>query len=156
MEMTNEIADKIKKMWELGSGPGQIVRYFGGRLTKGQVIGKLFRMGLSRPRVRAGDEMVVRIKTRRKPPAELRTRVLTQFGMELQGSAKPLVPSNAARRSFNCISGPAYSVAELDRACCHFPLGDPLSENFCFCAAPAYDNGPYCFQHWRVAYHAVR
>jgi GcrA cell cycle regulator len=156
--LTDEVAEKIKKMWELGSEPGQIVRYFGGRLTRGQVAGKLHRMGLSRKKIKPRGEakMVVRHKYRQKPKAELRTPVVTQFGMQWEKSAVMPPPSNAAKRSFNTVSGPAYSVAELDGSVCHWPLGDPLQEGFCFCAAPRWGKGPYCWPHYRVAFHVVR
>jgi hypothetical protein len=48
----------------------------------------------------------------------------------------------------------AKTLAQLDLSQdCRFPIGDPSTENFWYCArAKAYSGLPYCLHHCRIAY----
>jgi GcrA cell cycle regulator len=43
-------------------------------------------------------------------------------------------------------------LAELDRADCHWPIGDPRDVNFGFCGAAVVAGRPYCARHTARAY----
>ena len=44
------------------------------------------------------------------------------------------------------------SLLELNKATCHWPIGDPSSPDFFFCGGKALTGLPYCAHHSRVAY----
>jgi GcrA cell cycle regulator len=44
------------------------------------------------------------------------------------------------------------SLLELNKATCHWPIGDPSSPDFFFCGGKVLTGLPYCARHARVAY----
>jgi GcrA cell cycle regulator len=44
------------------------------------------------------------------------------------------------------------TIAQLDRACCHWPVGDPKAPGFFFCGGAAVRGEPYCGAHLRRAW----
>lgn len=126
-DWTDEQFELAKSLWSMGASGAQIASAMG--LTRGQVMGKLWRAG------REATE----IHNRRPKRAIL-----------FKKSSKPLVRAEgAATRSFNDTSGPSYSILDLGVIDCRWPIGD---DGNCFCAAVKETlTRPYCAQHNLVA-----
>ena len=130
-------------MWREGFSLRAIAADLG--KTRSAVSGKLNREGYLR-----GESVKPTISAIPNPKPRLtRPTAITP------PSPLPL-PINAARRSFNDVSGPSYDLCDLDRGDCRFPIGDPLERDFCWCSAPRHGELPYCLAHCRVAFIGYR
>jgi GcrA cell cycle regulator len=154
MWFSDEYAEIAKKLWLENKTSGEIVSYFNGLFTRSQILGKLFRWGLIGGRrtkvLRVAQEQRARQSTVLKP-------VRRVDGMPFAKPTRIPTPSDAARRSFNTVSGPSYSLIDLSRFDCHWPLGDPQKPHFAYCSAPVLGNESYCAHHCSIAYnHGAR
>ena len=48
------------------------------------------------------------------------------------------------------------SIMHLSDRTCRWPIGDPTSENFCFCGSSPRERAPYCEYHARIAYQPLQ
>ncbi|HEY2228028.1 MAG TPA: GcrA family cell cycle regulator [Xanthobacteraceae bacterium] len=110
-------------------------------VTRNAVIGKMNRLGLSRPRVDLARE------PERKRDA-WRPRTLTQHQILMDLPPEPASPEEAISLS----SGPGCSLLELSPGKCRWPLSEPGTEAFCFCGNRQVEGLPYCVGHARIAY----
>ena len=60
-------------------------------------------------------------------------------------------PSPIKRDAFKAPS-PSPTVIEYHGPPCQWPFGDPGSDDFSFCGAPAIPERPYCDKHCKMAY----
>jgi GcrA cell cycle regulator len=108
-------------------------------VSRNAVIGKMNRLGLSRPR-----EVIAREPQPRR--AAWRPRVLTQHQilMELppEPSAEPIAIDN----------GRGCSLLELSPGKCRWPISEPGAADFCFCGNKQVEGLSYCMGHARIAY----
>jgi GcrA cell cycle regulator len=115
----------VKRLWEEGLSASQIAKQIGG-VSRNWVIGRVHRLGLSgRPtRVRPSRPI---------PVAEL-----------MAANAPPIRYVD---------EGPGTAtVLTLGAHMCKWPIGDPAHDNFTFCGRRTVDDGPYCAEHWEMAY----
>lgn len=147
MEWTANAIDLLRALWAEGHSTAEIGRRMG--VTKNAIVGKAHRLDLSgRPSpIRKQDATAAEAAPRRKP--SVREAVVPERRMvpQVQPLAAPSpAPAVAAVRSF-----PRASL----RSCC-WPMGEPGSREFRFCAAEADPGKPYCAAHVAVAYVRVR
>lgn len=136
---TDDTVETLTRLWRQGDlSAATIARRLG--VTRNAVLGKIHRLGLSKPR-------------RPRPPAIAPP--------PRPGKPRPIAP--AARPPASApVRTPTKLTAEIGRGlvarledlptrACHWPLGDPQAADFTFCGRRA-ETGPYCPAHAGMAY----
>jgi GcrA cell cycle regulator len=123
-------------------------RAFGGVLSRNAVVGKWFRMGLTREenddRARAARRSRRPTSAEPKSPAARRSRAMSAPGLvpNADRGADPMLHVPLAQRK---------QLLELGPGDCRWPVGDPKEADFFFCAAPQLTGRSYCRRHYHVA-----
>jgi len=141
MEWTAEAIDQLRAYWAEGHSTAEIGRRMG--ISKNAVVGKAHRLNLdARPspirREAEGGERPAAQPRRTAPPA--------REAASLRRLEQPAAAPAAVVRPFQRASV---------RSCC-WPLGEPGTPDFRFCASEAATGKPYCQEHASVAYVKVR
>lgn len=128
--------ETLKRLWRDGLSASVIGRRLG--VSRNAVLGKIHRLGLSnRGMVRTARPVVPKVPRPRRPPAPPRVAALPSW-------PPPAAIENIGR-------GLVARLEAIPAHGCHFPMGDPKSEDFAFCGRPV-RRDPYCDEHRRVAY----
>jgi GcrA cell cycle regulator len=142
----------LRRCFDAGLSCSRIAREIG--VTRNAVIGKMNRLGLSRPK-----EMIVRQlrearPTRPKIPAAWRPQrpqrrppaIVSQHEM-----LRVAFPEPAPRIEDIPING-RCTLLELGQEKCRWPISSPGADDFCFCGNAPVKGLPYCPGHARMAY----
>jgi GcrA cell cycle regulator len=135
---TSERVEQLKGCIGAGLSCGQIAAEIG--VTRNAVIGKMNRLGLSRPK----DALAPEPESRRDA---WRPRILTQHQILRE---LPPEPQAWAETSIN--NGRGCSLLELSPGKCRWPISEPGADAFCFCGNKQVEGLPYCVGHARIAY----
>jgi GcrA cell cycle regulator len=146
---TTERVDALRQYFAAGLSCGQIAREIG--LTRNAVIGKMNRMGLTRPREVLVRQVRERPVERKSPMRDIWRRdrspsVGDQHRMLADAYAEPPRPEEIPIRD-----GRGLSLLELGRDGCRWPISAPGAD-FCFCGSEPAKGLPYCIGHARLAY----
>jgi GcrA cell cycle regulator len=136
---TTERVEQLKSCISAGLSCSRIAAEIG--VTRNAVIGKMNRLGLSRPK------LVVARAPERKRDA-WRPRTLTQHQILMDLPAEPRSPAEV----IPIHGGHGCSLLDLSPGKCRWPINEPGSENFCFCGNRQVEGLPYCEGHARRAY----
>jgi GcrA cell cycle regulator len=136
---TSERVEQLKGCFGAGLSCSQIAAEIG--VTRNAVIGKMNRLGLSRPKH-------VRPKEPAQKRAAWRPRALTRLQILLQPPPEPLARAEPTLLH----DGRGCSLLELSPGKCRWPISEPGAEHFCFCGNQQVDGLPYCVGHARMAY----
>lgn len=160
---TDERVDLLKKLWGEGLSASQIAGELGG-VTRNAVIGKVHRLGLS-GRAKAPQPQAVRPKKPAARPATSSGRTTTAAPVSLgatalKSEAIPMVRPQAAPQPhvYSLSEEPLISnasVLQINEQTCKWPIGDPSTDDFHFCARRSDVGIPYCGYHARIAYQPV-
>lgn len=137
-------ATALTAMWREGLSLTEIstrlTTQLGRRVSRGAVMGKVDRLGLSRTNRLAPAEPKIPGKPGPKP----------KFPIPTQFKAPP--PPEAYKPAPEILPG---TVRPLDLGPCHcrWPVGDPGSDDFLFCGRGKVEGKPYCPDHCEVAYY---
>ena len=131
MVWTPELIEQLKGQWALGLSITQIGKNLG--LTRNAVVGKAHRLGLSKR-----ESPIQKSTTPRPQPAPVIAPPVTVPAMA--AAVAPPPPRKVA-------VDPNYRGPK-----CKWPVGDPKTTDFHFCAAPSLDGYPYCSEHCAAAY----
>ena len=157
MAWTDERVEILKKLWAEGLSASQIAARLGG-VTRNAVIGKVHRLGLSG---RATPSRVPRPKPQRtrepSHPSKIssfRTAGSTALKVDAELDAEPLIEPEAAPLREVEVSPPGErcNILQLSDKTCRWPIGDPGTEEFCFCGSSPKAGQPYCAHHVQIAY----
>ena len=132
----------LKSLIAAGYSCRQIADEIG--VTRNAVIGKVNRLGLSRPR---GAPAGSREKSEPKR-APWRPKIVGQQALLLRLPPEP-VPR---LEDISIFAGRGCSLLELSAGKCRWPINEPGAANFCFCGNAPLDGFPYCVGHVRIAY----
>ncbi len=142
MVWTDEQVERLKRLWFEGLSASQVAKRLGG-VTRNSVIGKVYRLGLSR-----------------KTPAS-RTDEAGQSGVD--GSTPSKAQNGASGEDASCPqSGSATAsnghvgLLSLNERTCRWPIGEPGKPGFCFCGKIPKPGSPYCEYHTGIAYQPVQ
>jgi GcrA cell cycle regulator len=149
---SSERVDALKRCFEAGLSCSRIAREIG--VTRNAVIGKMNRLGLSRPKdVIARQIPRARGARPQRPkipgtwrPQRLRPAILTQVEMLKAAFPEPDVCEVIQ------INGRGCTLLELGQEKCRWPISTPGAEDFCFCGNAPVKGLPYCPGHARMAY----
>jgi GcrA cell cycle regulator len=124
-------------------------------VTRNAVIGKLHRLGLTRPRAGAGVQVEQRRAAelaRAKPQRNWRPNrflsVATQHVMLKAAFPEPQAPTG----DIPILNGRGCTLLELGQGQCRWPISSPGATDFCFCGNEPVDGLSYCLGHARIAY----
>ena len=137
--------DTVETLKRLCSEPDLSAALIAQRLgvTRNAVLGKIHRLGLSKPRVS-------RPPARRTPEPRPR-RIARPRAVAPAATAALARPRSVAPAPLEIGPGLVPHLEDLPRRACHWPLGDPQAADFAFCGRFA-ETGPYCPAHAAVAY----
>ena len=139
IDWTPEREERCGRLWRDGASAGEIAKLLGG-ITRNAVIGKVHRLGLARERAGAfkrvarnyGYNTKVRRPRIKAPPKQL-TRPKP---LPVECLADPVIPAHERK-----------GVLDLQRHDCRWPIGDPHSKDFHFCARRQAPGSSYCQAH---------
>ena len=158
MSWTDERVELLKKLWMDGLSASQIAAQLGG-VTRNAVIGKVHRLNLSGRAKPASTTPRPRKASRTAAPHRPAARggyVSGNTALKVHAHPAPRrIPSPVPIEDLVVPISLNVSLMELKESMCKWPIGDPTSENFCFCGHRSFNSLPYCEYHSRVAYQPV-
>ena len=140
-----ERVERLKSLINAGFSCSQIAGEIG--VTRNAVIGKMNRLGLSRPKDRLAPHAGERAGAERKR-APWRPRIVSAPRMLLALPREPL----PRLEDIAILNGCGCSLMELGPGKCRWPINEPGAANFCFCGNRPVEGLPYCVGHARIAY----
>jgi GcrA cell cycle regulator len=144
---TSDRIELLKRCFGAGLTCSEIAREIG--VTRNAVIGKMNRLGLSRPRDTLGLEQKRAAKAARStsPHAKAwRPGVAAQRRMLMAAFPEP------QPRDEEIPTGPGCSLLDLNAGKCRWPIGGPKVTDIWFCGNEPLPGLPYCLGHARLAY----
>jgi len=142
--------EQLKRCFDAGLTCSQIAREIG--VTRNAVIGKMNRMGLSRPRDVLSAQMRRASKLARAKPERNWRRLTIIAQRKMLRDAFPV----AEPEEIPIYNGRGCTLLELKQGQCRWPINEPGAENFCFCGNEAFQGFSYCAGHARLAYRSTR
>jgi GcrA cell cycle regulator len=154
---TSERIELLKRCLYAGLSCGQTAREIG--VTRNAVIGKMNRLGLSRPKDVIGRQLEQRRAARLARPKTPRTwrsksprlNIFAQHEMLMVTLRRPQPPAE----DIPIYNGRGCTLLELSQGKCRWPISNPGAEDFCFCGNEPVKGLPYCPGHARIAYRSV-
>ena len=149
-----ERIELLKRCFHAGLTCSQIANEIG--VTRNAVIGKVNRLGLSKPKDVIGRQLEQRRAANLARPKTLWTRgprrrhpnIFAQHQMLTAAFARTQAPVEDVPIS----NGRGCTLFELSQMKCRWPISNPGAENFCFCGNEPLKGLPYCPGHARIAY----
>ena len=166
LSWTEERVELLKKLWTDGNSASQIAKELVG-VTRNAVIGKVHRLGLSgrakTPNATPRPQPAKKPATAQRPnsaPASAPRMPQSIGTTALKAEAAPApAPRPQPKPVMLDLSEPPLvdncSVLQLTERTCRWPVGDPTTEQFHFCARSSGAGMPYCAYHARIAYQPV-
>lgn len=129
---------RLRELLMLGKTASQIAYALGGKITRSAVIGKVHRLGpaLNVETKSARDRKLDRARSSGKRRASKPKQPAT---------IRVMIPEPIPQRREDDVA--RKQLADLDRNDCKFPVGDPGTPGFGFCASGRVEGLPYCADH---------
>jgi len=156
MSWTEERVELLKKLWADGLSASQIASQLGG-VTRNAVIGKVHRLSLSgraKPASSTPRPRKARPASPHRPAARSFIAGNTALKQQVQPAPRRL-PAPIPQEDVVVPISLRVPLMALTDQMCKWPIGDPSTEDFCFCGHKNYNGLPYCEYHSRVAYQPV-
>ena len=151
---SSDRVERLKRCFDAGLTCSQIAREIG--VTRNAVIGKMNRLGLSRPR----DVVDRQLEQRRD--ARLARPTIARLPRPKRPRLNVFAPREILREAFPEQKPPAEDIPihngrgctllELGERKCRWPISDPGANDFCFCGNEPVAGLPYCLGHAQIAY----
>ena len=171
MSWTDERVELLKRLWTEGLSASQIAGRLGSGVTRNAVIGKVHRLNLS-GRVQQQRSTQPRAPRKQREPSLAPRAGGSGGGMPSlpitgNNALKPMMrasvhirpaalPEPQPLRLVDLPQDGRVTILHLSDKTCKWPIGDPGSEEFCFCGHGPRDNSPYCEYHARLAYQPMQ
>ena len=152
---TSERIELLKRCLHAGLSCGQAAREIG--VTRNAVIGKMNRLGLSRPKDVIGKQLEQRRAARLTRPKAARTwrpkhpRLNISAHHEVAAFTRP----KSRAEAIPIYDGRGCTLLELSHMRCRWPISNSGVKDFCFCGNEPVKGLPYCLGHARIAYQSV-
>jgi GcrA cell cycle regulator len=159
MPWTEERVELLKKLWTEGHSASQIAARLGMGVThRLNLSGRVTQPRSSEPRAPR--------KTREpshpgRPTGSPSMPNAGSAALKTFVRAEPLqrqiaLPEPQPLRLVDLPKGGRVTILHLSDKTCKWPIGDPGSEDFCFCGHSPRDKSPYCEYHARAAYQPMQ
>ena len=178
LSWTDERVELLKKLWTEGLSASQIAGRLGAGVTRNAVIGKVHRLNLS-GRVQQQRAQQPRQPRKQREPSLAPRAGGTGGGASVMGGSLPSLPTAGTSalkpmmradlhirpasvpepqplRLVDQQKDGRVTILHLSDKTCKWPIGDPGSEEFCFCGHGPRDGSPYCEYHARLAYQPIQ
>ena len=158
MSWTNERIELLQKLWLGGWSASRIAGELAHGITRNAVIGKVYRLGLSKALLGNVPASPPYQKAPRRAARQHANspQVVGNTALALHPFVIEVAAPQTMRDVVVPISEPV-TVLELRESMCRWPIGDPAQSEFRFCGAKKLPvQGPYCACHARIAYHDRR
>jgi GcrA cell cycle regulator len=142
---TSERVEQLKGCVDAGLSCSQIAAEIG--VTRNAVIGKMNRLGLSRPRSARTNSPAAKRAAGRNGGGNI-TRLFSQHRILMQLPPEPQGWSAVV----SIHAGRGCSLLDLSPGKCRWPINEPGAQDFCFCGNQQVEGLPYCMGHARLAY----
>lgn len=145
-QWTPERIQTLIALWTEGLSTSEIGRRLG--VTKNSVVGKVHRLGLKK----RASPIRSRGLTTNRPAAQPKAAPSTsaRSGVEARTTAQP--EAIQAAPPVKKRTGPVVQLDSLKPGMCSWPVGEPGTEQFHFCAESVVPEKPYCLEHCERAY----
>jgi GcrA cell cycle regulator len=143
---TAERVEQLKVCIRAGLSCSRIAAEIG--VSRNAVIGKMNRLGLSRPKKAPAREPEPKGTWRAGTGGNNVTRIFSQHRILLRLPAAPQGRSEV----ISLHDGRGCSLLELGPGNCRWPISEPGARDFCFCGSTQVEGLPYCLGHARIAY----
>jgi GcrA cell cycle regulator len=158
MPWTPDRVELLKKLWADGLSASQIAARLGMGVTRNAVIGKVHRLNLA-GRVTQPRNTAPRAPREGRPnrphapsmPTAGATALRPMPRAEATPRPSPL-PEPKPLRLVDLPKDGRITILHLSDKTCRWPIGDPGTEEFCFCGHGPRDGSPYCEYHAQIAY----
>jgi GcrA cell cycle regulator len=155
MEWTAKAIDLLRGLWAEGHSTAEIGRRMG--ITKNAIVGKAHRLDLpARPspirKVEAGGAQPA---PRRKPSVIREAAPAAPHRAAVQAPPPP-TPASAAVVAASAAPAAVRPFPRTSLRSCCWPIGEPGTREFRFCAGEADPGRPYCAEHSAIAYVRAR
>jgi GcrA cell cycle regulator len=151
---SSERIELLKRCFHAGLSCSQIAREIG--VTRNAVIGKMNRLGLSRPRDVIGRQLERRRAARPAHPKTPRTWRAKRPRLNIFAHHEMLIAAFSGPQphaeDIPIYNGRGCTLLELSQGKCRWPISNPGAEDFCFCGNEPVKGLPYCLGHARIAY----
>ena len=148
-QWTSERIQTLIALWNEGLTTSEIGRRLG--ITKNAVVGKVHRLGLKKRAspIRSRGITTTRPTPTPKLPKADEAGAATAQTAEPQAADAPVAaaPVPPKRRT-----GPVVQLDSLKPGMCSWPVGEPGTDDFHFCADTVVPEKPYCLEHCERAY----
>jgi GcrA cell cycle regulator len=158
MPWTEDRVEVLKKLWTEGLSASQIAARLGMGVTRNAVIGKVHRLNLAgratQPRNTPRAPREPRTAHRPHSPSMPTAGATALRAMpQRETIARPLpLPEPKPLRLVDLPKDGRITILHLSDKTCRWPIGDPGTEEFCFCGHGPRNGSPYCEYHARMAY----
>jgi GcrA cell cycle regulator len=142
---TTERVEQLKSCFGAGLTCSQIAGEIG--VSRNAVIGKMNRLGLSRPRSGRASAPAAKRAADRNGGGNV-TRLFSQHRILMQLPPEPQEQSAVV----SIHDGRGCSLLDLSPGNCRWPVSEPGAQDFCFCGNQQVAGLPYCVGHARMAY----
>ena len=142
---TTERVEQLKSCFGAGLTCSQIAGEIG--VSRNAVIGKMNRLGLSRPRSGRASAPAAKRAADRNGGGNV-TRLFSQHRILMQLPPEPQEQSAVV----SIHDGRGCSLLDLSPGNCRWPISEPGAQDFCFCGNQQVEGLPYCVGHARMAY----
>jgi GcrA cell cycle regulator len=138
---TPDRIEQLTRLFDAGLTCSQIAREID--VSRNAVIGKISRLGLSRPKGDTGN------RRQSDPHARARQNQVRVLRRILRAAAEP------SAKEAEISDGQRCSLFELSPQNCRWPIGSPGADDFGFCGNEPAAGLPYCPGHARMAYQST-
>ena len=169
MSWTDERVELLKKLWTEGLSASQIAGRLGNGVTRNAVIGKVHRLNLSgrvqqqraaqprQPRKQREPSLAPRAGGGGMPSMPTAGTTALKPMMRAETHIRPAaIPEPQPLRLVDLPKDGRVTILHLSDKTCKWPIGDPGSEEFCFCGHGPREGSPYCEYHARLAYQPMQ
>jgi GcrA cell cycle regulator len=148
----SERIEQLKRGFQAGLSCSQIAREIG--VTRNAVIGKMSRLGLTRPKDVSTRQLEQRRLAKLARPKTAMTRRSPRPSIFVQNEMLMAAFSQPQLRveDIPIRDGRGCTLLELGQGNCRWPVSSPGAADFCYCGNAPVDGLPYCPGHARIAY----